>query len=1070
MYKKITDPDFIDDIQKRREYVSLKISREILDKEPLSFLSDNDDEELKKIISELMIKTSNQLLVGNLMNPNTIIKRVLLKWSTGIGKTIGSLIVATSMIKIYEKLQISNVLSVEEIPNIFVVGNTRERIMEDLIKFPEFGFASLSELEEQDRLNKIALTGDINAIIKSKDHYIMLKRRITNKMRGGYFRFFGYQELVNRFFGISKDDNSISDLISELYDPDPVILRQRIQKALSDKLLTVNLILLREFKNSLLIVDESHNLYNSINMNSWGTVIQYIIDNAENLRVIFMTATPATNSVDEYIHVMNLINEPHEFERLRKGANIHQEIKKRLIGRVSFLQDSDIREYPKRIFMGETLENIHYLKFTKCPISDLQKKAIEEYNKASTDKDLNATNDGFVRDKDDYYIRDIALPNPDGGTPLYRAKESKVKILNAPDVWKKENKINVLEGKFTGSFLKYENIGKYSGKYHKLLENLFKTPGSEKIVIFHNFVKMSGVYMLAELLRENGYIDFDSSPSDDTICLKCNKINKEHNKIKDHDFAASKFGVVHSDQPSYVNQRVFKTFNSFENLQGEHMRILIGAQMIRESVDLKAVRYFNILSMPINIPTFLQIIGRGIRKGSHRGLPKEDRNCKIYIYISPMEEEFYKKKVNEYIEIQEADKIVHANAVDAAIHRDIIMSPDVLAEYGLPGDKPKDILGTLYYEPANKNIAKIPSDETYYIYQYQTSEIDILLILLRRIFYLKPVWKLDELFNEIKNSPFKIEIGPEYITMDNLVISLNKLMIAMNVKEEGNWGIVQRGEYFIKMPKIKRDANSLIISVPDASVFGTGLILPIKKELKNITNLEILVSQKIEKIKDMLKNKKNKLELIDIFSNIEISIIDGIGERLITNFKKSDEELLKMFEFFNLLITNSEVSKEFRQDKKYIGFLSSNGPKIYTNEWKKLNKTSAEIKKINAEEQKPYIGFLEELITGKMVFKIRKTLKELEEDIAHIKNNDLRSIDRGIVCNTKSKEEIFQILKLINRRYELGLDDLSEISVKSTCNYLRQQLILADAFLGGRYRTFYWYHEKLPEPSRVLKI
>jgi hypothetical protein len=1097
-YKQVTDPDFIQNILTKREYVSLKLSRDNLDKEYLTAVSDEDD--LNSILANIMVKTSNQMFIGNLMNPNTKIKRILVKWSTGIGKTIGSLVVATSMIKNFEKTQIATGSSIDNMPNIFVIGHTRERVIEDLLKFPDFGFVSFNEINRQKELNKEALSGSPAAISAAKDHYIMLKRRVTNKARGGYFRFFGYQELVNRMFGISKDDSSTSDLISKLYDPDPEKMRVNIAGAVNKKLISINLHLLNEFSNSLMIVDEFHNDYNIVGMNSWGATQAYIADNAANLRVIFMSATPATSVVTEYIDVMNLINEASEFPRLERSPNVDiiAEIKKRLIGRVSFLQDSDLRTYPQRLFLGDEIsvngKVLPYLKFVKCPISDLQLKAFEEFNKLkdkTQEVELTETIEGVVTDKDDYYIRDIAFPNPNAGEyPLYRAKESKTKISNAPESWKLENKLDFVEGRFTGDYLKASIIGKYSSKYKRLIDDVLKFPGLEKIVLFHNFVKISGVLMIADLLRMNGYIDYNTAESNSTICAICNKPKIEHNSIfdndkhkglltveKNHKFIASRFGIVHGEQPHYVNQHIFKLYNNVDNIQGVYMRVLIGAQMIKESIDLKAVRYFAILSMPKNIPTLLQIIGRGVRKGSHDGLPAEDKNCKILIYISTnpnnepsLEEISYSKKLDDYVSIQKAEQVVHSIAVDAAINRDIIMSPDVLFQYGTDLNNPKNILGTLYYKPIYDDISNNPSEITYYAYNYQKNEITLISLLIRRLFYQNPIWTFDGLLEAIKNPPFRTEISPKYITEDNVAVSLNDLITQMNKKENSNWAIIQHGKHYFKMPKINNLPGSLIVSAPDAYVFGSGLSPPIKYELGKVLNRNVIILNEINELRETLKNNLSKYEMLELFSNIDVKVLDEIGKILIINYNdKRDDKLLKLFTFFNLLLKDSEVKKMMdiklhTAKHNYIGYLSSSGPTVYLDgKWKTLSVSSAEIKKVNsAVERGPIIGYMEESVEGKVMFKIRRILKDIQKDIDNNKITDGRLIERGSICTTKNKEDLTEYLKTLMRQNSVNVD-IKNISTKSICIQIQQMLMLSDAFLtGGSYRTFYWFHERIP--------
>jgi hypothetical protein len=654
--------------------------------------------------------------------------------------------------------------------------------------------------------------------------------------------------------------------------------------------------------------------------------------------------------------------------------------------------------------------------------------------------------------------------------------------------------------------------------------------------------------MLAELLRTNGYIDYDTADSDSTICAICNKPKSDHyirNKPKlksksdhdvpksdkandnheseqtdaplniselleipvedepavektipnkkaefphllstrgDHDYMPSRFGIVHGEQPQYVNQRIFKIYNDPSNIQGIHMRVLIGAQMIRESIDLKAVRHFEILSMPRNIPTFIQIIGRGIRKGSHDGLPMEDKVCEIAVYISTypddrasIEELSYAKKLNDYVEIQKIEQIIHAGAVDAAIHRDIIMSPDILAQYGPDLNNPKPVLGTLYYTPTYDVISKNPTDLTYYAYGYQQNEITILTLLIRRLFYITNIWTFEDLIDAVRDPPFRTEISPTYMTEDNIAVALNMLIIQMAKKEEGKWAIVRYGIYYLKMPKIQNFAGALVVSAPDANIFASGLNPPIRIELNKVLNRDIIISNGVNELKEKLINKHSKYELTDIFAELDVSILDVIGRKLVTDYKvRTDEQFLKLFNTFNLLIKQSEVPKSLnlgniKTHTSFVGFLSSTGPTLFIGgQWKKINATSAEIKKLDhAREQGPVVGYVEEAIEGRIVFKTRRTLKEIEKEIVEYNITDARLFERGAICTTKNKDDLIKILKLINTRSGIPASDYAKLYTKDICVNLRRQLMLSDAFMtGSNHRTFYWYHETIPIVSR----
>ena len=87
-------------------------------------------------------------------------------------------------------------------------------------------------------------------------------------------------------------------------------------------------------------------------------------------------------------------------------------------------------------------------------------------------------------------------------------------------------KYSVINNIVTGDFLLRENIAKYSTKMAKLIDMLNEIIASnesnvdkcQKVMIYHDRVKMSGVLLIQELLRTNGFIDDFSEPTDNTKC------------------------------------------------------------------------------------------------------------------------------------------------------------------------------------------------------------------------------------------------------------------------------------------------------------------------------------------------------------------------------------------------------------------------------------------------------------------------------------------------------------------------------------------------------------------------
>ena len=140
-----------------------------------------------------------QLFIRNFENPDTEFTRVLIKWQTGTGKSIAAIGISQEFIKQF-RLRAS---LGEKPPTVFIISFTaRETIQEDMLKYPEFGFVSQSEVSELQQLRiSAAAMGSASEEARQLSNFMgSLRRRITDRSRGGYFQFYGYKEFANRLF------------------------------------------------------------------------------------------------------------------------------------------------------------------------------------------------------------------------------------------------------------------------------------------------------------------------------------------------------------------------------------------------------------------------------------------------------------------------------------------------------------------------------------------------------------------------------------------------------------------------------------------------------------------------------------------------------------------------------------------------------------------------------------------------------------------------------------------------------------------------------------------------------
>jgi hypothetical protein len=559
------DPNITEDINIRKEFHAYKLDK-------------NDHREYADfIIPRFMVEDqiqkgrylqlhSYQLFVKNFINPNTPYSRLLLKWETGIGKTVGALSIAFNFINYYRKEQQD---SLDEVGTVFIIGFSERVFKNELLRFPELGFISREEYKQLDKLKKLSSSGAAYEIDKLREFIIKIRKRFTNRKGYGFFKFIGYKAFVNRIFKIVDETINFNSLSEE-----------EIRNHIKTGTIEINKELLDKFRNSLIICDEIHNVYNSLDKNNWGVAIQYVLDNCSTTRAIFMSATPLNNNPTEIIDLLNLLlpkNSKLEKEtfftqerELKPGAL--EQIAKYCQGRISFLRDVNPKYFPRRRILGEHIQGAKYLKFIRCPMSEFQYNTYKEVYQGALAQDSQ-------------YLIDFALPNPDPNSKLglYQTQTIKKSLNYATQKWKDDNKISFLDNRIVGNFMQKETLKNFSTKYYRMINDLHKLilGNSGKIFIYHNVVHISGVLFIQELLLENGFLDEFGNSHDNTLCVICGNSRKEHTKEQ-------LSAILGGNQTVYKNLEIFERGGKVHICESGEEASLISYKINPQNITINA--------------------------------------------------------------------------------------------------------------------------------------------------------------------------------------------------------------------------------------------------------------------------------------------------------------------------------------------------------------------------------------------------------------------------------------------------------------------------------------------------
>ena len=809
----IQKPKNLRDVISRKEFAQLKLNNDYLEELDEGVNESTLDAEI--MVSKNLQLLSQQQFVRNWISSNTPFPRLLMKHSTGTGKTIGSLSIAVDFMKHYKKMSMFS----EFTPSVVIIGFSRHVFHKELLRHPEFGFISREEMEVHKELKRLESKGTQSDKDALTDFEMKIKKRFSNKHLGGFFKFFGYKEFFNRLFIFGNEEIDKANLNEH-----------EIIEGVKKGEITINKELVKSMANSLVICDEIHNVYNSLEINNYGIALQMLLNlydspdemqktvplDAEFMEIlrngfiksVFMSATPINNSPMEIIDLLNLLVplsrlgsklKKEDFfidnRTLKKGAL--DRIATLIRGYVSFFRDDNPKYFPRKILEGAPMKlpsklskddhrsHAPYLKFTFCKMSPYHWKTYKQVYTGTLPPDGQS-------------LVDFVLPNPEKSDKIgvFRTREIRHALAGATQKWKETNQIDLVKQQIgssnevdvlTGELMNINNLSKYTTKYYTMIKDLIDNVKGDlgKVMLIHQYVKMSGVLFIQEVLRRNGIIDEYANPTENTMCVHCGTILKNHKGTKNgrrgiHEFAPARFIILHGDIDKTTMDRSIEKYNSMDNLYGQNYKVLVGSKMIREAYDFNSVQHLWIMSVPTNIPQLIQIFGRPIRKNSHINLPLEEQEVRIRIYVSSTpdgkelsyEESRYYEKLKDYLVIQQLDMVFNENAIDATIHRQTIYPDEAIAKKTEPG------IGALYFKPSNifSDEVKISDVSSFKVF-HADHEMELLVYIIKRLFIEQsPVWKYDTLWEMVQHPPFEVAVNTSAFDEENFAIALDFLI------------------------------------------------------------------------------------------------------------------------------------------------------------------------------------------------------------------------------------------------------------------------------------------------------
>lgn len=398
---------------------------------------------------------------------------------------------------------------------------------------------------------------------------------------------------------------------------------------------------LPDFNNSLVIIDEVHNLINGVKNMSFHSTAIYNALMAADCRILALSGTIVYNYVYEFALLGNLLKPGGEFPEIRKEKELNTEafmklfnidsdgylrpknrtrFKKRLEGIISYFPGSGkeyvpevLEQEPIKVLMTEEQEYNYWIKedqerrLAKKPTASLMSKNKKAYD-ILMKMYIMAQKNILTRLASNFYYSTASVDMDDSKEDLNikSALPEEDKELNEEDA-------DIAVGKplkrdvptSDGGWIereKFENgelYKTYSTKFTALLTNIV-LHNDQKHVVFTFFKERAGVYLIKSILGMCG--------------------------IKSAIFS----GDLNDDD----RRRLLARYNDPKNRYGDVIRVLLVTEAGAEGISVLEARHMHILESSNRVNKTTQAIGRVARFKSHIELPPEERNVKVWRYWS----------------------------------------------------------------------------------------------------------------------------------------------------------------------------------------------------------------------------------------------------------------------------------------------------------------------------------------------------------------------------------------------------------------------------------------------------
>lgn len=554
-------------------------------------------------------------------------------------------------------------------------------------------------------------------------------RQLSNKLVSEFYEFKGYNTFANEILEQEEHAGRIDKWIHEHYD------------------------------NRMIIVDEAH-AFRDVSDGTTGKIrslkLKQIIQTAENVTLIMLTATPMFDTYDEMLYYFNLfLWNDRRLEKRREVKPAEYFTKSGEF--VSAEKEREFRGWCQDYISFVRGDNPLTFPFRLPPPDDM----IASPTQARDNK-----NRAIPKEEKRKYLPLVAsIVQGDQAEALVNDKqEIQSNVVDSRVICvlpKSQPYSSVFENgtdaafrykKDIPAFLSPSQVANYSAKFHAIMNILEESVGI--VFVFSNLVEY-GSQLFSMCLEEHGF-----EPAFGRRLLENTSGEVQR---------GARGRYVHlSDLSDAEFSRAMIRLKSRDNVAGQDIRVIVASPKIAEGVDFAAVRQVHVLDPWFNMSRLEQVVGRGIRTCSHRNLPFEHQNCTVYYHICRFpesnreirDETIYRVHVEiKAVAIAKIKKVIMESAMDCPLELEVnrlpadwrgLMVTQVRSQrqqsVQLPLEQMSSPMFGVNLEDLTCKVVELPAEEDHTRPLSAVLDVrDEILDKLLKLFARKSVWTKDEL-------------------------------------------------------------------------------------------------------------------------------------------------------------------------------------------------------------------------------------------------------------------------------------------------------------------------------------